>query len=90
MSIRDIRRRVLSIWTGVIVLGGVMLIGGCTQTLAFLKNVQFYKELTARQLIHELIIPHMVMLCGTGVLVGGVIFMVRRTIIQTRMKHGEV
>ncbi|MBT3193673.1 MAG: hypothetical protein HN341_14090 [Verrucomicrobia bacterium] len=90
MNIRSVLKKILSLWTALATLGFVMLVGGCTQTLRFLHNVPLYKELTARQLVRELIIPHMIMLCGMGVLVATVIFMVRGIIIHTRMQHDAV
>ncbi len=89
-GIRDVLHMIRSAWIGVIVLGFVMMTGGCIQTLGFLNKVHTYAVITARQLVRELIIPHMVMLCGMGLLVGGVIFMVRRGIIEARMRHEEI
>ncbi len=90
MSIRTTVQKVMTIWSTLIAIGVVMLVGGCTQTLRFLHNVPLYKEITVRTLVHELIIPHMIMLCGMGLLVASIIFMVHHKIIQTRMKHDAV
>jgi hypothetical protein len=90
IDVRDVVRILISVWGGVILLGFVMMTGGCIQTLDFLDKVETYAVITARQLVRELIIPHMVMLCGMGMLVGGFIFMVRRGVIEARMKHDEV
>ncbi len=89
-SIRNMLRLLLSVWMGVIFGGFVMMVGGCIQTMGFLNKVPTYAVITARQLVRELIIPHMVMLCGMGLLVGGFIFMIRRGVIQARMEHDEV
>ena len=89
-SVGDLLRMLLSVWVGVIFLGFVMMTGGCIQTLGFLNKVPTYAVITARQLVRELIIPHMVMLCGMGLLVGGIIFMVRRGVIEARMRHEEI
>ena len=89
-SVQDVLRTLLSVWIGVILLGFVMMTGGCIQALGFLNRVPTYAVITARQLVRELIIPHMVMLCGMGLLVGGFIFMVRRGVIEARMRHEEI
>jgi len=96
-SIPHLVRATVSVWSGVMLLGAVTMIGGCVKTFSFLDDVlglfggiPRYSVITPRQLLHRLVIPHMVMLCGMGLLVGGFIFMIRRGVVQARMKHGEV
>lgn len=70
--------------------GLIMTIGGCSHTLGFLENVQRYQEITARQIVLQLIVPHMIMLTGMGILAAGFIFRVRRRVIAARLKHKAV
>jgi hypothetical protein len=90
MRFTEQNKQWLNIWLAFVALGLVMLVGGCTQTVAFLNNVLLYEHITVRQLLLGLIIPHIIMLSGMGVLVGGIIFMVRRAVIQTRLQHPDV
>jgi hypothetical protein len=90
MNIRALLRVIFNVWTGLITLGVVMLVGGGVQTIRFVNRVHMYKELTARQLAQELIIPHMIMLCGMGLLVASIIFMVRGAVVRARMNHDDV
>ncbi len=76
-----------SVWGIVITFGLVMMSGGCVRAMGFISRVSTYEVITARQLLHELIIPHIVMLFGMGFLVGGIIFLVRRGVIGARMQH---
>lgn len=90
MHFMERNKQWLNVWLAFIGFGLVMLVGGGTQTVAFLNNVPQYAHITARQLLRELIIPHMIMLSGMGVMVVGIIFMVRRAVIQTRLQHPEI
>ena len=90
MSVRSTLENIFTIWSALIALGFVMMVGGCTQTLSFFQRVPTFKEITVRVLMRELIVPHMIMLFGMGLLVASVIFMTRRKIIQMRMKHEAI
>ena len=104
MSIRDriysiphLIRAAMSVWSMVMLFGAITMIGGCVKTFKFLDDVlglfggvPVYKVITPRQLLQGLVIPHMVMLCGMGLLVGGFIFMIRRGVVEARMTHDEI
>ncbi len=90
MGLRETFRKIAWSWLALIALGLVMSLGGCIQTVAFLNDVQMYETITAKQLVRKLVIPHMVMLSGLGLLVGSLIFMARHAVIQIRMRHEEL
>ncbi len=89
MRIKDSIHKLTKTWLGLIFLGAVLAVGGCVQTMAFLNDVPTYKTITARQLVRQLVIPHMIMLCGLGLLVGSLIFAARHVVIRSRMRHQE-
>jgi len=83
-------RKIFNVWTGVALLGLIMVTGGGIQIVAFLNKVPMYKTITLKQQVQELIIPHIAMLFGMGIVTTGLIFMVRRGVIQTRMQNKDV
>lgn len=88
MGINKIRRWIS---TGALCFfAGVLLtLYGAVRTVGFLKIVHTYASLTARELLVRLIIPHMVMLTGLGLLTGSVIFFTRTVIIRRRMRGDD-
>jgi hypothetical protein len=90
MSVRSTLQNIFTIGSALFTLGFVMMAGGCIQTLGFLHRVPTFKEITVRILMRELIIPHMIMLFGTGLLVARVISMTHRKLIQMRMKDEAI
>ena len=90
MSVRSTLKNIFTIGSALITLGFVMMAGGCIHTLGFLHRVPTFKEITVRILMRELIIPHMIMLFGMGLLVARVIAMTHRKLIQMRMKDEAI
>jgi hypothetical protein len=90
MSVRSTLQNIFTIGSALLTLGFVMMAGGCIQTLGFLQRVPTFKEITVRILMRELIIPHMIMLFGMGLLVARVISMTHRKLIQMRMKDEAI
>lgn len=85
--LRHVLHSLKSVWGIVISFGFVMMSGGCVRAMGFIGRVSTYEVITPRQLLHQLIIPHIVMLFGMGSLVCGIIFLVRRGVIGARMQH---
>lgn len=70
--------------------GFLLTLFGSIRTLGFLRIVHTYQQISARELILKLIIPHMVLLTGMGLMTAAVVFFVRATIIRTRSRHEEI
>jgi hypothetical protein len=67
----------------VAIFGGVSIIG-------FVSRISRKETMTTSQLVHELILPHIILLCGLGVFAGGIILMIRISVIRERLKHDRI
>jgi len=63
---------------------------GGIKIAVFLKNISEYKNLTAHQTLHGVILPHIMLLFGIGFISWGFILLIRQAIIQSRLKHSEI
>ncbi|RLC12476.1 MAG: hypothetical protein DRI57_17670 [Deltaproteobacteria bacterium] len=70
--------------------GSAMATTGAIKIAVFLKNISAYKTLTAHQILHGLILPHIMLLSGIGFISWGFIFLIRQAIIQSRLKHNSI
>lgn len=78
-------------------LSGVMLIvgflvslGGGIATLVFLEEIDRGGRIPPGQLFRQLIVPHITLLLGLGIMLGAFIFMMRRRVIAKRLADPEV
>lgn len=67
-----------------LVLGGGLILIGLVFLLVFLKRVEQYETVTASQLLRELVLPHMILLLGGGLVTTSVILFTRRSVIRKR------
>ena len=72
-----------------LVTGGILTVGGTIRLFAFLNRIRDYKAVTAGQLLRELVLPHVVLLAGIGLVTTALILFTRRAIIRRREQHGE-
>jgi len=56
---------------------------------AFLDRIREDKAVTVGQLLRELVLPHIVLLAGLGLLTAAFVLYARRAIIHRRQQHGE-
>jgi len=70
-----------------LVTGGILTLFGTVRLVAFLNRVQAYKSLTAAQLFQELVLPHIVLLIGIGLVTAAFILFTRGAIIRKRQGH---
>ncbi len=80
-------KHVFSGGLAVAVLGAVLAAIGGARTLQFILTMHRYQNLKPLQMTLLLIIPHVLMLAGAGFMVGGVIMVARRIVIDMRMSY---
>ncbi len=68
---------------------GLMLFGA-VRTLGFLRIVHTYQQITARELLVKLIVPHMVLLLGVGLVAAGLVCLTRAAVIRSRTRHEKI
>jgi len=73
-----------------LVVGGGLTIAGSIRLFAFLERIQASKTISAGQLLRELVLPHIVLLAGLGLVTTAFILFTRRAIIRRREQHGEL
>lgn len=83
------KRKWLNAGTVCLVTGGVMTVAGAIRLVTFLNRVRDYKTVTAGQLLRELVLPHIVLLAGIGLVAAAFVLFTRRAIIRRREQHGE-
>lgn len=90
-EVRHVEATRKSMKTGLfcLVTGGVLTIVGTIRLSAFLNRIQDYKTVTPGQLIRELVLPHIVLLAGVGLVTAAFVLFTRRAIIRRRQQHGE-
>jgi len=72
-------------------LSGVFLaLFGTVRTIGFLRIVHTYQSITARELLIKLILPHMLLLLGVGLVTASFILFTRAAVIHRRMRHEKV
>ena len=69
--------------------GVVMTVVGAIRLFAFLDRIREYKAVTAGQFLRELVLPHIVLLAGLGLVTAAFVLYARRAIIRRRQQHGE-
>ncbi len=69
--------------------GGVLTVVGTMRLSAFLNRIQDYKTVTPGQLMRELILPHIVLLAGVGLVTAAFVLFTRSAIIRRRQQHRE-
>ena len=79
--------KIIFICAFLVLAGGAMTTTGIINITAFLKNIPQHENLTASQILHGLVLPHIMLLCGMGFLAWGFILLIRQAIIQSRIKH---
>ena len=82
--------RMIFICFALVLSGGAMATTGGIKIITFLQNIPQHENLTANQIINGLILPHIMLLCGMAVLAWGFILLIRQSIIQSRIKPGDV
>ncbi len=72
---------------GILLAGsGAIAIGGW-QLIKFVKKINHHEALALPEWIVHIILPHIAILCGLALIIGGVILAIRYTIVQKRLKH---
>ncbi len=72
-----------------LVTGGVLTVVGASRLFAFLQRIRDYETLSPGQLMRELVLPHIVLLAGIGLITAAFVLFTRRAIIRRRAQHGE-
>lgn len=72
-----------------LVTGGVLTVAGTVRLSAFLNRIQEYKTVTPGQLMRELVLPHVVLLAGVGLVTAAFVLFARCAIIRRRQQHRE-
>lgn len=72
-----------------LITGGVLTVAGTIYLSAFLNRIQDYKTVSPSQLMRELVLPHVVLLAGVGLVTAAFVLFTRRAIIRRRQQHGE-
>lgn len=70
----------------VLVFGIILSVGGFSTVMGFVVEMKHYHWIPAHVLVFKLILPHMLMLSGFGMIVAGVIFITRQSVIRARME----
>ena len=83
-------RKFITTRTVFIALGVVLSVYGFSTVLNFVLEMGEYVKLPAHILVLGLILPHMLMLAGFGMITAGIIFIQRQKIIKLRMEAEEV
>lgn len=86
----SLARRLINTGMLCMVVGAVLALGGAVRTFRFLAVVHTYETVTARQLVRELIIPHMTLLLGLGLLTASLILATRAVVIGKRRQQKDV
>lgn len=71
-----------------LVTGGLLMIIGIIRLLAFVHRIQDYKALSAVQLFRLLVVPHILLLAGFGLITAAFVLFKRRAIIRKRQQQG--
>jgi hypothetical protein len=72
-----------------LVTGGVLTVAGTIHLSAFLNRIQDYKTVTPGQLMRELVLPHIVLLAGVGLVTAAFVLFTRHAIVRRRQMHRE-
>jgi len=72
-----------------LITGGTLTVVGTIRLFAFLDRIREDKAVTVGQLLRELVLPHIVLLAGLGLLTAAFVLYARRAIIHRRQQHGE-
>jgi hypothetical protein len=72
-----------------LITGGVLTVVGAIRLFAFLQRVRDYETVSPGQLMRELVLPHIVLLAGVGLVTAAFVLFTRRAIIRRRQQHGE-
>ncbi|MBC8453720.1 hypothetical protein H8D64_01545 [PVC group bacterium] len=83
-------RKFITARTVIVAIGVVLSIYGFFTVLNFVLEMGEYVKLPAHILVLGLILPHMLMLTGFGMITAGIIFSQRQKIIKLRMEAEEV
>jgi len=72
-----------------LVMGGVLTVVGTIRLSAFLNRMQDYKTVSSSQLMRELVLPHIVLWTGVGLVTAALVLFTRCAIILRRRQHRE-
>lgn len=70
--------------------GMILAASGAIRTFGFLSIVHTYQHITARELLVKLILPHMLLLFGIGLMTAAFILITRSAVIHSRSLHKEL
>ncbi len=84
---KQVMRHSFSTGTATVALGVVAIVVGGARTLHFLLSMHTYAKLTPLQIIVLLVLPHVLMLTGAGLVISGIIIVGRRLVVAMRMAH---
>jgi hypothetical protein len=73
-----------------LVAGSGLAVFGAVRTFGFLGIVHTYQRITARELILRLVVPHMLLLSGIGLITAAFILITRAVVIRSRIQHKEI
>lgn len=70
---------------GLLGIGGILTLAGAVGTAAFLRDIQTAKQIPAAQIAARLILPHMALLTGLGLLLTAIILLRKQVVIRDRL-----
>ena len=71
-----------------LVSGGLLALVGAVRLIMFLNSIEAYKTVSAAQLFRLLVVPHIVLLAGFGLVATAFVLFTRRAIIRKRQRQG--
>lgn len=83
-------KRFMNVGSLCLVAGFFLAAYGAVRTFGFLSVVHTYQRITARELVLKLIVPHMLLLLGIGLVTAAFILFTRAAVIHGRRQHWEV
>ena len=90
MKEKNRHRRTALMCFGITFSGLAVIVFGIIRIVKFVNRIPQRETMTTSRLVHELILPHIILLCGMGLLAGGIILMIRHSVIQERLRHGSI
>lgn len=75
---------------GLMLTGLLISAAAAVQLIVFTGGVTQQEKPTLSQWFLGLILPHIILLAGLGIIVAGIIIAIRRTTINKRLQHEEV
>jgi hypothetical protein len=74
---------------GLLGFGAILTVGGAVGTALFLRDIQTGKRIPPAQIAARLILPHVALLAGLGLLLAAVILLRKHIVIRSRLPKDD-